>query len=295
MSVPVRAERGRGVGEAVRGGDKDPWADEGSGADDDTVVLQADVRMRCVRPASDDRARRLGESQQRSQESAEDGEQHEVAAHVSNPSSQRDSLLQSESTLDDQGPGRSRDEQTLDPPRALLNEQPLACRPRRKYCLGMPKSRVTRRQLLVAAAPAVAAAPLAKLALGEASAANPEKPLHGGMAMGAMGHAAMIGSEVPAPGGPDDLTHLLHPPKPLAQKPGRVREYTLVAEDRQLEVAKGVFFSAWTYNGTSPGPVIRATEGDLLRVTLANAGSHAHTIHFHGTHPANMDGVFEIV
>ena len=31
---------------------------------------------------------------------------------------------------------------------------------------------------------------------------------------------------------------------------------------------KGVFFSAWTYNGTVPGPVIRATEGDLLRVTL---------------------------
>jgi manganese oxidase len=158
----------------------------------------------------------------------------------------------------------------------------------------MPKSQVTRRQLLVAAAPAVAAVPLAKLALETAEAA-PEKPMHGGMAMGAMGHAAMIGSEVPAPGGPDDFTHLLHPPKPLAHKPGRVREYTLVAEDRQLEVAKGVFFSAWTYNGTSPGPVIRATEGDLLRVTFSNAGSHPHTIHFHGIHPANMDGVFEIV
>jgi FtsP/CotA-like multicopper oxidase with cupredoxin domain len=158
----------------------------------------------------------------------------------------------------------------------------------------MPKSHVTRRQLLVAAAPAVAAVPLAKVALETAQAA-PEKPMHPGMAMGAMGHAAMIGSEVPAPGGPDDLTHLLHPPKPLAHKRGRVREYTLVAEDRQLEVAKGVFFSAWTYNGTSPGPVIRATEGDLLRVTLANAGSHPHTIHFHGIHPANMDGVFEIV
>ncbi|HEX7311932.1 MAG TPA: multicopper oxidase domain-containing protein, partial [Gaiellaceae bacterium] len=60
-------------------------------------------------------------------------------------------------------------------------------------------------------------------------------------------------------------------------------------------VAKGVFFSAWTYNGTVPGPVIRATEGDLLRVKFANAGSHPHTIHFHGIHPANMDGVVEIV
>ena len=44
-----------------------------------------------------------------------------------------------------------------------------------------------------------------------------------------------------------------------------------------------------------PGPVIRATEDDLLRVAFANASSHPHTIHFHGIHPANMDGVFEIV
>jgi FtsP/CotA-like multicopper oxidase with cupredoxin domain len=152
---------------------------------------------------------------------------------------------------------------------------------------------VTRRQLLVAAAPVLAAAPLAKLALGEAAAASAAG--HAGMAMGPMGHAAMIGVEVPAPGGPNELDALLYPPKVLAHKPGRIREYTLVASDRQIEVAKGVFFSGWTYNGTAPGPVIRATEDDLLRVTLVNAGSHPHTIHFHGIHPANMDGVFEVV
>jgi manganese oxidase len=163
----------------------------------------------------------------------------------------------------------------------------------------MPKSRVTRRQLLIAAAPAVAAAPLAKLALaGTTEAATP--PAHTGMAMDGMGHdgmghAAMIGGEVPAPGGPGDLAALLYPPKSLPHKPGRVREYTLAAVDRQVEVAKGVFFSAWTYGGTVPGPVIRATEDDLLRVKFANAGSHPHTIHFHGVHPANMDGVFEVV
>jgi FtsP/CotA-like multicopper oxidase with cupredoxin domain len=56
-----------------------------------------------------------------------------------------------------------------------------------------------------------------------------------------------------------------------------------------------VTFPAWTYNGTAPGPVIRATEDDILEVTFANGGSHPHTIHFHGIHPANMDGVFEIV
>jgi FtsP/CotA-like multicopper oxidase with cupredoxin domain len=32
-----------------------------------------------------------------------------------------------------------------------------------------------------------------------------------------------------------------------------------------------------------------------VRVNFANAGTHPHTIHFHGIHPANMDGVFELV
>jgi FtsP/CotA-like multicopper oxidase with cupredoxin domain len=156
---------------------------------------------------------------------------------------------------------------------------------------------VTRRQLLVTAAPAVAAVPLAKLAFSGTSEAAPPPGHagHAGMVMDAPTHAAMIGHETPAPGGPNDLDALLHPPKALPHKPGRVREYSLTASDRQIEVAKGVFYSAWTYNGTVPGPVIRATEDDLLRVTLTNGGSHPHTIHFHGIHPANMDGVFEIV
>ena len=110
-----------------------------------------------------------------------------------------------------------------------------------------------------------------------------------------MGHAAMIGDEVPAVGGPNDLDALLYPPPALPYEPGRVREYTLTATDVELEVAPGVFFPAWVYNGTAPGPVIRATEGDRLRVDFVNAGSHPHTIHFHGIHPTNMDGVFEIV
>jgi FtsP/CotA-like multicopper oxidase with cupredoxin domain len=158
----------------------------------------------------------------------------------------------------------------------------------------VPKSKVTRRQLLMTAAPAVAVTPFAKLALAGTTEAAPPHT-HTGMAMDAMGHAAMIGRQVPAPGRPGDLAALLFPPKSLPHKPGRVQEYTLAAVDRQIEVAKGVFFSAWTYSGTVPGPVIRATEDDLLRVRFANAGSHPHTIHFHGVHPANMDGVFEVV
>jgi FtsP/CotA-like multicopper oxidase with cupredoxin domain len=98
-------------------------------------------------------------------------------------------------------------------------------------------------------------------------------------------HAAMIGEGAPAVGGPHDLDSLLYPPPALPYKRGRVREYTLTAIDKDIEVAPGVFFPAWTYNGTVPGPVLRATEGDLLRVRLVNGGSHPHTIHVHGIHP----------
>jgi FtsP/CotA-like multicopper oxidase with cupredoxin domain len=166
----------------------------------------------------------------------------------------------------------------------------------------MTKSRLTRGKLLAAAAPLAAAPLVGKFAL-EADAASsghdhssppegrsPQNHIHG-----PIGHAAMVGEEAPAVGGPNDLDALLYPPPALPYRPGRVREYNLIATDVDLEVAPGVFFAGWVYNGTAPGPVIRATEGDRLRVHLVNAGSHPHTIHFHGIHPTNMDGVFEIV
>jgi FtsP/CotA-like multicopper oxidase with cupredoxin domain len=70
-----------------------------------------------------------------------------------------------------------------------------------------------------------------------------------------------------------------------------VREYEFTAINKEIEVAPGVFFPAWTYNGRVPGPTIRATEGDRVRVNLINASSHRHTVHFHGIHPSGMDGV----
>ncbi len=70
-----------------------------------------------------------------------------------------------------------------------------------------------------------------------------------------------------------------------------VREYAFVAAARDIEVAPGVFFPAWTYNHRVPGPTIRATEGDRIRIRFTNGSAHPHTIHFHGIHAAAMDGV----
>jgi manganese oxidase len=75
-----------------------------------------------------------------------------------------------------------------------------------------------------------------------------------------------------------------------------LREFTLVASDDKVkEISPGVFYNVWMFNGTVPGPTIRATEGDLVRINFINNGSKSHTVHTHGIHKAEMDGVFETV
>jgi FtsP/CotA-like multicopper oxidase with cupredoxin domain len=70
-----------------------------------------------------------------------------------------------------------------------------------------------------------------------------------------------------------------------------LREYNLVTTDKEVEVMSGIVFPAWTFNGRIPGPTLRATEGDRMRIHFTNASNRPHTIHFHGFHPAEMDGV----
>ncbi len=70
-----------------------------------------------------------------------------------------------------------------------------------------------------------------------------------------------------------------------------LREWTVVAADKDIEVAPGVVYPAWTYNGRVPGPTLRCREGESLRVRFVNGSAHPHTMHFHGFHTAEMDGV----
>ncbi len=70
-----------------------------------------------------------------------------------------------------------------------------------------------------------------------------------------------------------------------------LREFEVTAEEKEIEIAPGIFFPAWTYNGRVPGPTLRVTEGDLVRIRFINNTSMPHTMHFHGIHSARMDGV----
>jgi len=74
-----------------------------------------------------------------------------------------------------------------------------------------------------------------------------------------------------------------------------LRQYSIEARIKTIEVMPGLRYEAWTYNGRVPGPTLRATEGDVLRISFTNATNHPHSIHFHTIHPAGMDGVYEPV
>jgi manganese oxidase len=74
-----------------------------------------------------------------------------------------------------------------------------------------------------------------------------------------------------------------------------VREFTLIAtENQSIEVMDGGYvFKAWTFNGTIPGPTMRVTEGDLVKITLVNDknNTRSHSLHMHSIHAGEIDGV----
>ncbi len=70
-----------------------------------------------------------------------------------------------------------------------------------------------------------------------------------------------------------------------------LREFQIGASDKEIEVAPGIHYPAWVYNGRIPGPTLRVTEGDRVRIHFGNGSPHPHSMHFHGIHAAQMDGV----
>ncbi len=64
----------------------------------------------------------------------------------------------------------------------------------------------------------------------------------------------------------------------------------IVVTEERIEVANGLVYEAWTYNGRAPGPTLRATEGDVLRIRFRNLTGNNHNLHFHGRHSPTHDG-----
>ncbi|MEB3193766.1 MAG: multicopper oxidase domain-containing protein [Cyanobacteriota bacterium] len=78
----------------------------------------------------------------------------------------------------------------------------------------------------------------------------------------------------------------------IIEENGRpVRLFEVEARSITLPLGGEVLFKAWTLNGRLPGPTFRAREGERLRVMFRNGDSTSHSLHFHGVHPAGMDGL----
>jgi FtsP/CotA-like multicopper oxidase with cupredoxin domain len=71
--------------------------------------------------------------------------------------------------------------------------------------------------------------------------------------------------------------------------------FDVTASVVQWEVAPGEFVEAFAYNGSVPGPLLRATEGDKIRIVLKNELPEPTVIHVHGPMlPNAMDGVPDV-
>jgi manganese oxidase len=73
---------------------------------------------------------------------------------------------------------------------------------------------------------------------------------------------------------------------------GDVKVFEITCEKGEWEVEPGRIVEAWTYNGMVPGPEIRVTEGDKLRIHVHNEMNESTAIHWHGLKLDNsQDGV----
>jgi FtsP/CotA-like multicopper oxidase with cupredoxin domain len=68
--------------------------------------------------------------------------------------------------------------------------------------------------------------------------------------------------------------------------------FKLTAKPVQWEIEPGKAVDALSYNGIVPGPEIRVTQGDMVRVLVTNEMEESTAVHFHGVLlPNSMDGV----
>ena len=97
----------------------------------------------------------------------------------------------------------------------------------------------------------------------QAPAASPANMSHGEAPVGTPGE--------PAPVDP------AAPPRATA----RVVKVRIVVRDTLIQVAKGVAYHAWSFDGRVPGPVVRVTQGDSVDFTLVNGAPIPHSMDFH--------------
>lgn len=93
-------------------------------------------------------------------------------------------------------------------------------------------------------------------------------------------HSPTTGSEAPTPDEVRPFTRFDPTLRPIEPGP---KTFSISAKDRTLYVAPDVAYAAWTFNGTVPGPILHAFEGDEIDFTFTvdSDASTAHSVDFH--------------
>ena len=125
----------------------------------------------------------------------------------------------------------------------------------------------------------------------------PTTPSTGGVTPPAPGELVSSGEvgdpdqPIPAAGVPDATVDQGAQPLAFTQD-GDTKVFELTAQPVRWKILPDITVTAWSYNGMVPGPLLRLTEGDKVRVVLHNRLPVPTTIHWHGIIlPNGMDGV----
>ncbi len=99
---------------------------------------------------------------------------------------------------------------------------------------------------------------------------------------------------------PDNAKELAaaHEPFPAALPPlipGDVVKVHMVLKDVTIEIAPGVKYQAWGFEGGAPGPVVHARQGQTIEMTLTNGGAIPHSIDFHAARIAPNEAFIDVM
>jgi nitrite reductase (NO-forming) len=136
----------------------------------------------------------------------------------------------------------------------------------------------------------------ARQAAAAAPAATSSMP---GMAMPATGTQGARATPSFADVAPSNATalaaaHRAYPAALPAIQPGPVLSVHLGISHRVMSIAPGIKYSAWTFSGGVPGPVIHARQGQTVRVTLTNNAPMPHSVDFHAARVAPNEAFVDI-
>jgi len=119
-------------------------------------------------------------------------------------------------------------------------------------------------------------------AAGATAIANPHDAMAGmpGMAATSSATASFAGA-APANAKALAAAHKPFPAALPAAPTGPVAKVHLGVKDVVQQIAPGIKYRAWTFAGGAPGPVIHVRQGQLVKVTVTNDGTMAHSVDFH--------------